>query len=133
MPRIVGDAHERGVSAPLALGAGRVGRYPNPTRWLPQPERSRRGGTAERGATGAEHPLAAECEGVQTPALRRTIDPRSLRLTRREWEIAELAAGGDSNSEIAARLRISVRTVESHLYHAMTKLGVTRRHELPTG
>jgi DNA-binding CsgD family transcriptional regulator len=67
----------------------------------------------------------------------RRLTPIALRrsetgaLTRREREVTALAAGGRSNAEIAALLEISVRTVESHLYHAMVKLGVGRRGELP--
>lgn len=51
-------------------------------------------------------------------------------LTRREAEIAALAAHGHSNAEIAQRLVVSVRTVESHLYKAYEKLDVTNRQEL---
>lgn len=51
-------------------------------------------------------------------------------LTRREREIAELAAAGLSSPAIAARLTISVRTVESHLYSCYTKLGLRSRAEL---
>ncbi|WP_402840247.1 LuxR C-terminal-related transcriptional regulator [Microbacterium sp. GXS0129] len=47
-------------------------------------------------------------------------------LTLREREIARLAAEGLRNREIARRLFVSVRTVESHLYRAMRKLNVTR-------
>jgi DNA-binding CsgD family transcriptional regulator len=46
-------------------------------------------------------------------------------------ELGVTSSRATSNTEIETRLRISVRTVESHLYHAMTKLGVTRRHQLP--
>ncbi len=51
-------------------------------------------------------------------------------LTRRETEVAELAAQGLPNTEIARRLVLSVRTVESHLYAAYAKLGVTGRSAL---
>jgi DNA-binding CsgD family transcriptional regulator len=50
-----------------------------------------------------------------------------LTLTRREWEIASAAAAGQSNQEIAERLFVSRRTVESHLQHVYVKLGVTNR------
>tara|TARA_B100000614_G_C14473047_1_gene463338 strand:- start:72 stop:725 length:654 start_codon:yes stop_codon:yes gene_type:complete len=43
-------------------------------------------------------------------------------LTNREKEVLKLFAGGMSNSEIAEKLFISVRTVESHKNHIMTKL-----------
>jgi DNA-binding NarL/FixJ family response regulator len=51
-------------------------------------------------------------------------------LTVREAQLVELASAGFSNQELAQRLVLSVRTVESHLYRAMRKLGVSDRHEL---
>jgi DNA-binding NarL/FixJ family response regulator len=42
-------------------------------------------------------------------------------------EIADLVAAGLTNSEIAERLVISTRTVESHVDHIKTKLGFARR------
>ena len=41
-----------------------------------------------------------------------------------------MAAQGQTSSQIAATLHISVRTVESHLYSAFAKLGVTQRSQL---
>jgi len=51
-------------------------------------------------------------------------------LTARETEILKLVAGGATNAEIAARLTLSQRTVEGHLYRIFGKLGVSRRGEL---
>jgi DNA-binding CsgD family transcriptional regulator len=45
-------------------------------------------------------------------------------------QLVELAREVLSNAEIADRLVISVRTVETHLYRAMHKLGVRDRHDL---
>lgn len=46
-------------------------------------------------------------------------------LTPREHEIMNFVVGGYHNREIADKLGISVRTVEVHKAHVMSKLGVT--------
>jgi DNA-binding CsgD family transcriptional regulator len=51
-------------------------------------------------------------------------------LTRREREVARLAAQGRSAREIAATLFIGERTVETHLANAYAKLGVTSKLDL---
>lgn len=48
-------------------------------------------------------------------------------LTEREMQVARLVAAGCSNREIADRLVLSVRTVESHMNRIMRKLGVVSR------
>jgi DNA-binding CsgD family transcriptional regulator len=73
--------------------------------------------------------LRAECEGTRSPVLE-AIDLAPVELTGRELEITALAAQGASNAEIAERLVLSIRTVESHLYRAMRKLGVGSRGQL---
>jgi non-specific serine/threonine protein kinase len=54
----------------------------------------------------------------------------SATLTSRELEVAELAAAGASNKEIAARLVISTRTAEKHLANILKKLGLASRAQL---
>jgi len=74
--------------------------------------------------------LAASCGDVRTPGLSQGAGTVTDRLTRREREVAGLAAAGASSREIAARLVLSVRTVDNHLQNAYSKLGVTSRDEL---
>jgi len=52
-------------------------------------------------------------------------------LTPSERRVAELAAGGMSNPEIAQALFVTLNTVEGHLRHAYQKLSVSSRRQLP--
>jgi DNA-binding CsgD family transcriptional regulator/tetratricopeptide (TPR) repeat protein len=72
--------------------------------------------------------VAAACEGAVTPGLVHLA--QAVPLSGREREIAMLAAAGLASKEIADRLYLSVRTVNNHLQHAYTKLGVTSRAAL---
>jgi DNA-binding CsgD family transcriptional regulator len=72
--------------------------------------------------------LAQQCGGADTPALRQASE--QLPLTDRELEIVMLIADGVSNRAVAERLTLSVRTVETHIYRAMSKTGTTSRDEL---
>jgi DNA-binding NarL/FixJ family response regulator len=54
----------------------------------------------------------------------------SVRMTKREREVIELIAEGLSNKEIAARLVISRRTVETHVGNVLDKLGLTSRAQV---
>jgi predicted ATPase/DNA-binding CsgD family transcriptional regulator len=56
--------------------------------------------------------------------------PAGEGLTRRESEVAELVARGMTNREIAARLYVSTRTVETHVDHILTKLDLSTRTQL---
>jgi DNA-binding NarL/FixJ family response regulator len=51
-------------------------------------------------------------------------------LTEREWEVAMALASGASNSEIAAELFMSYKTVEAHLTRVYRKFGVRNRTQL---
>lgn len=85
---------------------------------------SRRAAAAER----RSQLLAGRCEGARTPALI-AVSAR-VTLTDRELEIARLAAAGVSNKDIAARLYLSVHTVQNKLHAVYQKLGVVSRAEL---
>ena len=51
-------------------------------------------------------------------------------LTAREREVLQLIARGYRYKEIAARLHLSVKTVESHVSNVLRKLQLSTRHEL---
>ena len=57
-----------------------------------------------------------------------TVSPRNL--THRESEVLRLIATGYSNKEIAARLDLSVKTVEVHKANAMRKLDMRSRIDI---
>ncbi len=72
------------------------------------------------------HPsLGAKLVGDSGPATR-DDDP----LSDREREVLSLLALGYTNQEIADRLVVSVRTVEAHRAHILTKLRLSTRAEL---
>jgi DNA-binding NarL/FixJ family response regulator len=68
---------------------------------------------------------------------RSDVTPEKDRTTRngivlgaREEEVGTLVAQGLSNKDIAARLFLSVRTVETHVHHLLNKLGVNSRTQI---
>jgi DNA-binding NarL/FixJ family response regulator len=74
--------------------------------------------------------LRAQCPGAAATRIEAGVPLHEL--TEREREIAELAARGQSNREIAAQLFLSIRTVNNHLNHVYTKLGFSDREHLAT-
>jgi DNA-binding NarL/FixJ family response regulator len=85
-----------------------------------------------RGAAAASQRmlrLAERAEGARTPPLRLGTDVAEP-LTGREREVALLAAQGLATKDIASRLHLSARTVDTHLARIYRKLGVTGRAEL---
>ena len=57
-------------------------------------------------------------------------DPELETLTPREREVLQLIARGYLYKEIAARLSLSVKTVEAHVSSVLRKLQLSTRHEL---
>ncbi|MBJ7341141.1 MAG: response regulator transcription factor [Mycolicibacterium sp.] len=89
--------------------------------------RAGRAGSAMTSAASANR-LAGRCGGAASPAI--ATATFGLPFTNREREIAMLVARGLSNRHIAEAVSLSVRTVESHIYRASSKAGVTGRSGL---
>jgi DNA-binding CsgD family transcriptional regulator len=80
---------------------------------------------------GASRLAARSREELSLAGGRRRRSPeRRDELTEAEARVAELAAAGHSNAEIAGRLYLSVNTVQTHLKHAFAKLEINSRHRL---
>jgi DNA-binding NarL/FixJ family response regulator len=58
------------------------------------------------------------------------VTKSGVTITERESAVLRLIASGYSNKEIAARLTLSVKTVEAHKANAMRKLGLTGRIDI---
>jgi DNA-binding NarL/FixJ family response regulator len=81
------------------------------------------------GATAVENTVRDELIAAGARP-RRAAATGADALTVRERRIVEMAAEGLANREIAQRLFVTQRTVETHLHNAFAKLGVRSRHEL---
>jgi predicted ATPase/DNA-binding CsgD family transcriptional regulator len=100
----------------------------------------------DRVRTTGEAALGGEAERVWAQGARLNVDdavalafgtakPRPslpAGMSARELEVAGLVAEGLSNKAIAARLHLSVRTVESHVRHVLAKVGLDNRTQLAT-
>jgi DNA-binding CsgD family transcriptional regulator len=119
----------RRLVAPAAL----LDHWGEPADWL-------RAAAAEFEAAGYER-LASACRGILRRAGERV--PRSgrgtaqvpsqmrrLGITSREMDVFLLVARGQSNTEIAEKLFISPKTVETHVASLIAKTGLTGRREL---
>jgi len=86
--------------------------------------------TVAAGGTYIDPNLADRLVNVYIDA--RPVPPSSERgeLTGREADVVRLIALGHSNKEIAARLEISVKTVETHKARALERLGLHSRADL---
>lgn len=77
-----------------------------------------------RSAARGEVTLSPSIAGKLT---KRLTHPLERSLSGREIEVLSIAARGDSNKEIAAKLHITEATVKSHFVHIFDKLNVTDR------
>jgi non-specific serine/threonine protein kinase len=116
--------------------------------------RSRAGGAfppifqdrADRVLAVAQAKVGAEVERLRAEGARLDVDQATALafglphrrpasgdgLSARELEVSSLVAEGLANKAIAARLHLSVRTVEVHVRHALAKLGLENRTQLAT-
>jgi DNA-binding NarL/FixJ family response regulator len=117
---------ETAAEAFTAIGSSLVGAE----LWANASAARQREGLPARAAQAARYSaeLVERCEGARTPSLTSAV--ALVPLSRRERETARLAASGATNAMIATELSLSVRTVESHLYFAFAKLGITDRSQL---
>jgi non-specific serine/threonine protein kinase len=94
---------------------------------------------ANLGPTAAPRREAGRVVGLgdcMAPAMGLALEPRppssqqpELPLTRREQEVTELIAEGLTNRQIAERLFIAQRTVDTHVGHVLAKLGCSNRSQ----
>jgi DNA-binding CsgD family transcriptional regulator len=90
-------------------------------------------GEAHRLADGLGAAWMAETAGRELTAAggrRRRVSEDRDQLTPAERRVADLAAEGLTNGEIARRLFLSVNTIETHLRRIYSKLGIRSRKEL---
>jgi DNA-binding CsgD family transcriptional regulator len=119
----------RRLVAPAALRDG----WGQPVSWLRE---------AASGFEATSHDqLASACRGIlrrageRVPRSGRGIatvpaQMRSLGITSREMDVFLLVAQGESNSEIATKLYISPKTVQTHIASLIVKTGKSCRREL---
>jgi len=71
--------------------------------------------------------MLAQGESYLDPRISAHVMTPRQRLTKREREVIRLVAEGKSNKEIAAKLRITERTVKYHMTSLFNKLGAENR------
>ena len=119
----------RRIAAPAAITDG----WGEPAAWLRE--------AAADFDTSGHAQLASACRGILRRAGARVprsgrgsaqVPPqmRRLGITSREMDVFLLVARGFSNAEIARRLYISPKTVETHIASLVAKTGQTGRREL---
>ena len=98
-------------------------------KWI-APARRALGAAAEAVmADGANLTLEQAAAAALASHVEQGVAPQSA-LTARELEVARLVAQGMTNRQVADRLYLSVRTVDVHVDHILTKLGFNSRTQL---
>jgi len=133
--RAPGWAAQRHLAERLAAECAVADRWGRPVQWLTEAaEFFRRAGHAhlERSCrsllrlAGAPLPPRGHRHAAVPPAL------AALGITGREADVLELVTEGLTSKQIAARLFLSVRTVDKHVERLLAKTGMSRRAELRT-
>jgi two-component system response regulator NreC len=86
--------------------------------------------TVTRGGLFFDAALAGGAPGGQLNPPPIGTEPRAAALSEREKDVLIQLAWGYSNKEIAARLRLSVKTVETYKVRIAEKLGLRSRNEI---
>lgn len=89
----------------------------------------RRGDAARSAATARQLHRRWGAGGLGDPLAGLGHDAAAIRLSRRESEILNLLASGQSNSEMAVALGVSVHTIERHVANIFLKISVRNRAE----
>jgi DNA-binding NarL/FixJ family response regulator len=83
---------------------------------------------AIRAVVGGETYLSPKVAGIVVQGYRRVLSKsqptRAPELTLREREVLQLVAEGETSKKIAARLQVSVKTIEAHRQQIMDKLNI---------
>lgn len=62
--------------------------------------------------------------------LTHTVINDSVQMTKRERQVIELIANGDTNKEIAQKIHLSTSTVKSHVHNILEKLALSTRVQI---
>ena len=128
--------HARGLRAPLDLAQLEVSDARR-LRAVSQPHAAvaRLRSARQRLISLGAQPYLQACDrelAAVAPVEPADTTPAFVGLTPAEQAVARLVATGHSNRQAAAELYVSVKTVESHLGHIFTKLGIRSRRDLIT-
>ena len=75
-------------------------------------------------------PLFTQIVERDVSGSRQSVQQGSVRMTKRERQVMELIAEGESNKAIAQKLHVSTFTVKSHVHNILEKLGLHTRVQI---
>jgi DNA-binding NarL/FixJ family response regulator len=74
--------------------------------------------------------LFSQIIGSAIDGLNHAAAEESIRMTKREQQIIQLIAEGDTNKEIALKLHLSIHTIKSHVHNILEKLALNTRVQI---